>query len=288
MAPAQEAAQKAMAAYFAGAIQAGMAGMGMAPGGGMAAAAPAAAPMLPRSPFDACQPPTLPQAFCPSPACQTHAQTPCFPCPTHNQVSVCLPCVTRQITQCIHCEPTFWHCKTQLITQCDILCGCDGGSFQPPVPFGGMAPPAGAGAQIVCALGTIHQSLQIVCSLATCVQECWVTRYLNTCNPECWITRYWTCNIECRLTRVPEVCAVASGVACPPPQSIACGSIGCGVGGPGGGQVEQAQFCIAGSVRPPQVTVACTIGGGCQSLPCPSWQYSCGWGCPPRSPQCPW
>jgi hypothetical protein len=57
-APAAQAAQQALAAYFAGAIQAGMAGaagMGMAPGAGMAAPG-AAAPALPQ---------TLPQAACP-------------------------------------------------------------------------------------------------------------------------------------------------------------------------------------------------------------------------------
>src|SRR5260370_15027674 len=62
-APAEQAAQQALAYYFAGAIQAGMAGVGAAPWAGMAAA-PAAAPVPPRSPFDACQPPTLPQGAC--------------------------------------------------------------------------------------------------------------------------------------------------------------------------------------------------------------------------------
>ena len=312
------------------------------------AAAPAAAPMLPRSPFDACQPPTLPQAFCPQTighTCLPHAscgctaqRTPCpevscgctaqrTPCPEIScgvACTVACPTVppratcgcTAQRTPCpevscgIACSPA---CPTHHLTCAPVCtnftpCVTRG---QPDCPFpseipaqcthavncrlpqaqaamGGAAPQAAmaAGAQVACVAGTIHASVLIACSLAcptryvTCAPECWYTRYV-----ECWYTRYVTCNPECYVTRNPELCPIATGVGCPPPQSVACGSLGCGAPG----QVEQAQFCIAGSVRPPQVTLGgCPTLAGCQSLACPSWQYSCGWGCPPRTPQCPW
>jgi hypothetical protein len=316
MAPAQEAAQKAMAWYFAGALQ----------GGGGQAGPQAALPQT--LPYALCPPGTLPDG-CPvsvaHPACLTrhatcgvtcvatcHATCPpratcgatcvatchatcaqtcvatcaatcaatCPPQATCGETCVATCHATCHYTCapiCTHvtpCRPTFNQPEcpypteicTHAAAQCTHVVNCPLPQAQ--AAMGGAAPQAAmaAGAQVACALGTIHQSLQVVCSLATCAIECEVTRRLNTCNPECWITRYWTCNIECRLTHIPELCRVA---------------------GPGGGPVEQAQLCLAGSVRPPQVTVACTIGGGCQSLPCPSWQYTCGW-CPPRTPACPW
>jgi hypothetical protein len=282
-APAAQAAQQALAAYFAGAIQAGMAGMGMAPGAGMAAAG-AAAPVLPQ---------TLPPAACPISlvtcvaTCHATCAATCLPHATCGATCVATCHATCHFTCapiCTHatpCRPTFNQpdCPypSEIPAQCTHLPHCPLPQAQ--VAAAGAQAAMGAGAQIACALGTIHPSVQVACSLATCAPECWVTRYI-TCNPQCWITRYVTCNIECYVTRNPALCPIATGVACPPPQSIACG-------GAGPGPIEQAQYCIAGTVRPPQVTLGgCPTVAGCQSLFCPSWNYTC-LGCP-HTPHCPW
>jgi hypothetical protein len=76
------------------------------------AAAPAAAPGLPRSPFDACQAPPISGPVCtqvqtPCAPCPTQVQTPCPPCPTQVQTP-CLPCPTQVQTPCPPC-PTQVH-----------------------------------------------------------------------------------------------------------------------------------------------------------------------------------
>ncbi len=324
MAPAQEAAQKAMAWYFAGALQ-----------GGAGEAGPQ--PLPPR---------TLPNAFCPPvtlpDACQVTANIHCptrqatcvatchATCPPHATcgatcVATCALHVTCGVTCIATCNATCLAtcvatcaqhatCGATCVATCHATCHytcapicthltpCRPTFNQPECPYpteicthvaaqcthavncplpqaqaamGGAAPQEamGAGAQIACALGTIHQSVQIACSLAcptryvTCTPECWVTRYV-TCAPECWVTRFWTCNVECYLTRNPDFCPIATGVACGPQQSIACGfSAGCGGGGPGGGPVvEQAAFRATAGYP---CSYLCTYGAVCRTPGCP-------------------
>ncbi len=338
--PAQEAAQAAMAWYFAGALQ-----------GGGAQAAPQAQAAQPQAPQ------TLVNAFCPpitliEPCqvtanfrCLTHhatcgvtcvatcaqhatcgvtcAATCAATCPPH--VNCGATCVATCAATCAATCPPHATCGATCVATCHYTCApvcthvtpCRPTLNEPQCPFPtevcthvgaqcthvvNCRPPqqaaaeaavAGVGAQ--CVGHTIRLSVQVACSIA-CSFAC-PTRHVTcgfTCAPECWVTRELPqCSIVCptRVTCNFEACPIASAPACPQ-QSLGCPeqSFGCGFGGgPGGGPgaVEQAQFCIAGSVRPPQLTVICTIGAACQSVACPSWQYTCG-GCPPRTPACPW
>jgi hypothetical protein len=333
MAPAQEAAQKAMAWYFAGALQ----------GGGAGQAGPQVA--LPQTLPNAACPVTLPNAACPPvthatcvATCQATCQATCgvtchATCGAHATCGVtciasCNPtCHVTCVATCAATCPPQATCGATCAATCHATCPphatcvpacthatpCVPTHNQPDCPYptevcthvaaqcthapncrlpqaqAAMAGPqaaVGAGAQIGCALGTVVASVQVVCSIAC------PTRYV-TCNPaNCPTWRHidcpphtpW-CHTLIGATCAPHLCTI--GTCNPDVCVIASGALGCGGGEPGPGPLEQAQFCLAGSVRPPQVTIACTIGGGCQSLPCPSWQYTCGW-CPPRTPACPW
>jgi len=192
MAPAAQA----MAHYFGGAIQAGLAGMGMAQWPGMAAA-PAAGPGLPRSPFDACQPPSVFQAVCTPPV------TPF--CPTRLASCVCTPaCPTRQQTPC----PA-------------ISCGIDCTVIRTPCPA--------ASCGIICQTPacTAHRT---PCPGVSCGIDCTVI------GPLCQ-THVASCVAICQTPFCPIETAVAcppQSLACPQ-GSIACGSLACGPGGQAGG-----------------------------------------------------
>jgi hypothetical protein len=209
------------------------------------------------------------------------ANATCAPgCPTHHVTcaAVCTnftPCVTRGQPDCPF--------PTEIPAQCTFGLHC-----RPP---GAAQAVAGApGAAIVNTGPVVCQaSAVVVCSLACPT--------LAGCHSPICPSWHYTCGLGCPprtplcptligATCAPHLCTI--GTCNPDICGIASGVLGCGGGGGPGGPVEQAQLCLAGSVRPPQVTVDCTIGGFCQSLPCPSWQYTCGWGCPPRTPQCPW
>ncbi len=315
MAPAQQAAQQALAYYFAGALQGGAAAGQAMPLGGPQTVLPAACPAQTVQ----CTIECTKAAPCPThvatcvatchATCPPHATcgaTCAATCALHATCGItCIAtcqatCVATCQATCAATCPPHATCGATCVATCHYTCApicthatpCRPTLNQPDCPYPSeicthvaaqctQAPNCrlpqaalaamGAEAQVGCALGTIHASVQIACSIAcptryvTCAAECWVTRYV-TCNPECWVTRL--CPIE------TAACPIETA-ACPIP---------------GPGPVEQAQYCLAGTVRPPQVTLGgCqTIAGGCQSLACPSWQYSCGWGCPPRTPQCPW
>ncbi len=256
MAPAQQAAQQALAHYFAGALQGG-AGAAQAMPGGPQTILPAACPP-PRS-VEVC---TTPQCHVSvALPCPTHAAT-CFAtchatcvatcvatcqatcaatcqatcaatCPQHATCgatcvatchATCAPVCTH-VTPCVKTEVC-----TEVLPQCTHLAHC-------PLPQAAQAG-MGAEAQYGCAYGTIHGSAQVVaCSVAcptryTCnVAVCWVTREAIACSELC-PTRV-TCNYECYITRNPAVCPIASAIACPP-QSLGCPqqSLGCGGQGP--------------------------------------------------------
>ncbi len=336
MAPAQQAAQQALAYYFAGALQGG---------GGAQPGAQAGMAALPQTLPNAACPITLPNAACPvsvaNPPCLTHNVTcvaTCHATCAATCVGTCAQHATCGVTCIATCQATCFAtcqatcpphatcgatcvatchatCAATCVATCHVTCApvcthitpCRPTLNQPECPFPTeicthvaaqctqlpncripQAAQAGMGAQ--CAGGTILASVQVACGVTrlpiecsevcpTRVPECWVTRLPIECSVVC-PTRFVTCNPECNLTRNPAVCPVASGAVCPP-QSLGCPqqSLGCG----GVGPVEQAQICAVGSVvRPPQVTLVCTIEG------CATWHASCWWGCPPRTPQCPW
>jgi hypothetical protein len=218
----------------------------------------------------ACQPTVPPNATC-APGCPTHHLT-CAPVCTNAPL-----CVTRGQLDCPF--------PSEIPAQCTHVVNC-------PLPQAQAA--MGAGAQVACALDTIAASVQVACSIACPT--------LGGCPSPACPSAYYTCGWGCP----PRTPFCPTFVGCPPrtplcPSLVTCwtcnilcqisqNGFGCPGGGGGGEQPDPAQLlCLTGSVRPPRVTVGgCTLTDACQTWACPSWYYTCGGGCPPRTPQCPW
>jgi len=237
MAPAQQAAQQALAHYFAGALQAG--------------AAAAQAQPLPRTPAAPCLPQTLPEALCPN-------TLPNALCP----VSFAPPCGATHVATChVTCAatcPAHATCGATCIATCAATCPAHATCG---VTCAATCATCVTCAPHICTLPT--HCLGVTCGIdctvggpclthpphATCAPVC---THLTPCRPtfnqpECPFPTEICTHVPAQCTHLPN---------CPRPQEAQAG------------MGAEAQFgCVAGTVHA-SVQIAC-------SVVCPTRHVTC-------------
>ena len=236
MAPAQAAAQQALAYYFAGAIQAGAGGP---------------APIPPRTPALQCGPQTLPDALCPNtnlPPCPTHAATcvaTCHATCAHLCTQVA-PCPTHVATCAATCHATcVATCQATCVATCHATCAPACTHVAPcPTHVATCAPNA------TCVPGCPTHPPHVTCApICTHVTPC-VTKG----GPDCPFPTEICTHVAAQCTNAincvrPQAAAAAMGGVVGAPPSAAC-SVGCGT----------ANTCAAGCGG---ITAYATCEPGC-------------------------